>query len=426
MGNLKDVQIRNWVAAGQPVAKADGDGLTFTLSARGTAAWVLRYRVAGAKSQKEITLGRYPDLTLAGARKLAAEYRVRVQQGTDVAAEKRRAKNETARAWTVQRLADAYFDNAAGKLSPLTIKGRRQQLRDYAIPKIGRLPAAEVSGGDIVDVVEAAASKSGHVARLILIALREVFAFGVARHVMTENPCAHVKASAVVGTRKASRTRIMLTEAELRALLPKADIIGRTNGLMLRILLATGVRIGELIGAEWSHVDFERRQWTIPAANIKGRKMEAERGEEVKDFVIPLSDPALGWFRDLEALAGGSRFVLPIRKRHGGVEGSRPMSATAINAAFNRLADEMGEHCRRFTPHDLRSTARSHLGALGVDLLIAERCLNHALGGLVAVYDQHDYMTERRRALDLLGRFLVACESGQGWNVVQFGKVAAA
>ena len=61
MGQLTDIQIRNWLKAGAAVSKSDGDGLTFTLSAKGTAAWVLRYRVPGAKSQKEMTLGRYPD-----------------------------------------------------------------------------------------------------------------------------------------------------------------------------------------------------------------------------------------------------------------------------------------------------------------------------------------------------------------------------
>ncbi|CAG0944671.1 partial Prophage integrase IntS, partial [Gammaproteobacteria bacterium] len=62
MGKLKDVQLRNCVKAGGPLAMTDGDGLTFTLSASGTAAWVLRYYVAGKR--KEMTLGRYPDIPL--------------------------------------------------------------------------------------------------------------------------------------------------------------------------------------------------------------------------------------------------------------------------------------------------------------------------------------------------------------------------
>jgi len=97
MGRLTDVQIRNWLKAGKPVAKSDGDGLTFTLSANGTASWVLRYRVPGVKSQKELTLGRRKDVSLAEARSLAAAARGKVQQGTDVGREKQKNKREAAR-----------------------------------------------------------------------------------------------------------------------------------------------------------------------------------------------------------------------------------------------------------------------------------------------------------------------------------------
>ena len=86
-----------------------------------------------------------------------------------------------------------------------------------------------------------------------------------------------------------------------------------------------------------------------------------------------------------------------------------------MNAMLHKLCDGLKDTVRRFTPHDLRSTARSHLAALGVPVLIAERCLNHALGGLVAVYDQHDYLTERRAALELWADFLLACEEGREW-----------
>ncbi len=63
--------------------------------------------------------------------------------------------------------------------------------------------------------------------------------------------------------------------------------------------------------------------------------------------------------------------------------------------------------------HDLRRTARSHLGALGVDVIIAEKCLNHTLGGLIDVYDRGDYLPERRKALELCASFLLACDLGK-------------
>lgn len=405
MGKLTDVQMQGWLRAGLPVAKSDGDGLTFTISTRGTAAWTLRYRRGGQR--KELTIGRYPDIPLAKARVIAAAKRAEVQQGVDVAAEKRRDAQEAARAWTFKRLADDYLAKAAERLAASTIEGRGQQLRDYAYPKIGATRAAEVSPADIVDIVEAVSRKSLHVARLVLIAIREVFAHGVARHVTESNPCAHIKAHAIIGTPKEQRERVMLTDAELAALFPALPAIGRQNDLMVRILLATGARIGELVRAEWAHLDFEAAAWTIPAENAKTGKA----------FVIPLPPMVAGWFAELHDLAFGSRYVLPIRSPRG-EKIDQPMEPTSLNAALNRLAKILGEKCRRFTPHDLRSTCRSHLGALGVEVLIAERCLNHSLGGLVAIYDKHDYLNERRRALELWAGKLASIETGAGWNVV--------
>jgi integrase len=412
MATIRDVQIRNWLNAGEPLARSDGDGLTFTLSAGGTASWVLRYRRAG--KQHELTLGRYPDVTLAAARKLAAEKRVEVQQGVDVARRKQLAKLEAAREWTFKRLADDYLVRAGENLAAVTIEGRRQQLRDYVHGRIGHLPAREVSPGEIVEIVERSGEKSLHVARLVLIALREVFAHGVARHVVETNPCAHIKAKAIIGAPPSRRARIMLSDAELSAMLGALPAIGKQNELVARVLLATCTRIGELTRAEWKHVNFGRREWTIPPEHAKNKKQ----------FVIPLTEQVAGWFIELRRLAFDSGYVLPLRQRHRGRSGDAPMEATSLNAAFNRLHDKLGNRCRRFTPHDLRSTARSHLGALGVDVLIAERCLNHSLGGLVAVYDKHDYLDERRQALDLWSNKIAVLEKGENFNVVPLRRAA--
>jgi integrase len=88
------------------------------------------------------------------------------------------------------------------------------------------------------------------------------------------------------------------------------------------------------------------------------------------------------------------------------------MNQLALNAMLNKLCVKLADKVRRFTPHDLRSTARSHLAALGVPVIVAERCLNHSLGGLLSIYDQHDYLTERRAALEHWTDFLVACGAG--------------
>ena len=87
------------------------------------------------------------------------------------------------------------------------------------------------------------------------------------------------------------------------------------------------------------------------------------------------------------------------------------------------MCADLGDKIRAFSPHDLRSTARSHLGALGVPVAIAERCLNHTLGGLIAVYDQHDYLVERRKALEQWSTKLDILEKIHN-NVVMLNQVA--
>ena len=405
MGKLTDVQIRNWMKAGNPTAKADGDGLTFTLSAKGTAAWVLRYRFGG--KARELTIGRYPDITLAKAREMAAEARVHIQQGRDVAREKQKATIERAAAKTLRELAADYMSKAFPHLAANTIKQRRQHIEGVILPKLGGLPAREVSTADVVALVEAVGKKSVNVAELVFTAVSEIFKHGVARHVVTANPCAGISVSAICGKPEPKRQRLKLTEDELRAILPALPGIGAENALAVKIQLATCVRLGELAKAEWAHVDFDRAEWFVPDQSSK-----TGRG-----FTIPLPPAVVSWFRELEPFACGSRFVLPARqvrrtRNHGG---EVHFEQRAMNSMLHKLCDKLGDKVRRFTPHDLRSTARSHLAALGVNILVAERCLNHSLGGLIAIYDQHDYMTERRAALELWTDFILACEAGRAW-----------
>ena len=405
MGKITDIQIRHWIKAGVPVAKAQGDvpGLTFTLSTKGTAAWVLRYRIGG--KQREMTIGRYPEYTIASAKTAAMEARAKIMAGVDVAREKRQGQIHRAGEKTLAELARDYMEKTFPGLAENTRNQRRHHIEDVIIPRLGSIPANAVNGSDVVDLLERVGRDSVHVAGLVRIALSEIFKHGVARRVVVSNPCTGIAVSAVCGPPPPKRQRIMLSEQELRVLLPALDGgMSEKTALSIRVLLATCVRVSELIQAEWVDVRLDQAEWVIPDPNAK-----TGRG-----VTIPLAPVVVEWFERLKVLACGSRFVLP------GTKTNKHRTAESISNAIDKLAGKLPQ-IRRFTPHDCRSTARSHLAALGVPVLIAERCLNHALGGLVQIYDQHDYLDERRKALALWADFLTCCESGRDWmpaNVV--------
>ena len=394
MAMLTDMQIKSLIRAAVPIAKSDGNGLTLTLSKNGTSAWILRYRHGGR--QKELTIGRYPDITLAKARELAAEARANIQQGEDVARTKKLEARELAAAKTFRELANDYLAKAQPVLAASTFKQRKHHVNDVILPKLGSLLVREVTTTDIVYLLESVGKV--HVASLVLIAISRIFKHGIAKHVALTNPSLGITATAICDAPKPTRLRLKLTQDELRKILPALPSIGIENAIAIKILLTTCVRVNELVKAKWADIDFIKTEWTIPDANSKTRK----------GFTIPLPPTVVSWFKELKEYACDSEYVLPTRRAG---ESKHPHILTlTINVALNKLCNKL-EGVRRFTPHDLRSTGRSHLTELGVNLIVAERCLNHSLGGLVGIYDQHDYMTERRCALELWSNFIIACES---------------
>ena len=406
---LSDVQIRQWKKAGKPVAVADGGGLTFTLSAGGTASWILRYRYGGRL--KELTIGRYPDKSLSRAREDARQARDKIQNGIDVARQKQLDRMKLAKQKSFRELVSDYMAKVSPTLASSTVKQRNQQFKKLILPKLGSVLANEVETADIVSLVERVGKNNSiNVAELVLTAVSETFKHGIAQHAVTANPCLGISVSAICGRPEPTRQRLMLTEEELQTVLPRLTFMGPENALAVKILLATCTRIGELARAEWAHIDFPQAVWQVPATNSK-----TGRG-----FTIPLAPAAVEWFKELETLACSSKYVLPARQRRRtkNHKGEIYFEQRTLNSMLHKLFKNMeksGVEFRKFTPHDLRSTARSWLTSdqIGADVIVAERCLNHAVGGLVGVYDKNDYIAERRVALEKWMEIILNCEAAK-------------
>ncbi|CUJ45771.1 MULTISPECIES: tyrosine-type recombinase/integrase [Achromobacter] len=408
-GQLADVHIKNWIRAGLPVAKSDGGGLTFTLSKSGTATWVLRYRMPGRRA--EATIGNYPDITLAEARREAGRLRAMIDAGKDPAADKREAKQKARAAKTIDWLADDYRAKVMRHLAPNSQTLYERQLR--RIVKAWRGRAVEgVAPGDVIDVIRA--TKGGFTTdtggwretEALYIVTREVFKHAAGQHIIQVNPAMGISLESLIGKRPKAKVRLMLTDEEL-ALVMRAAGMNRQNQLSVWIVMATCVRVSEFTTALREHVRTDQHTikrlgagvWHIPASKT-GPAMD-----------IPLAPPVVEWFRELDALALDSRYIVPARSvarlRKGG--GDAPIGKDAVWGAIGYWFENAKPDVRPFTPHDLRSTAKSHMRALGVDRDISEMCLNHKLKGVEGIYDQYSYWKERREALALWADHLLAC-----------------
>ncbi|PJM69206.1 tyrosine-type recombinase/integrase [Achromobacter ruhlandii] len=403
---LDDIQLRRWIAAGERVARSDGDGLTFTLSAAGTATWVLRYRLGGP--QKEVTIGNYPDVTLAEARRTARKLRAAIDRGDDPAVEKRQEKARVTKIATVRQLVEDFKGKKLGGLAVDTVRYRIWDLDKIILPKLGSLPVDQVQPADVVHMLETA-NRTWTISKRILTSAKMLFAHACGLRLINVNPVVGIDLVALRGPRPPVRRRVMLTELELRTLLAGIEDIGTENALALRILLATCVRSTELATARWEYVDLEAGRWIVPEENVKVRRA----------FMVPLTPTVVGWFRQLQELAGTSEWVLPARqeRRRRNQGGDTHVGKTTLWAAIKRAFERGDIDIRRFTPHDTRSTAKGHMRNLGVSNEVSELALNHKLKGMEGIYDVREDIPERRVALELWAAFLDSCASGNSWNV---------
>lgn len=400
---LDDIQIKHWINKGTPIAKSDGDGLTFTLSVAGTAAWILRYSVPGGR-RRELTIGNYPDISLAKARQLAREERAAIDRGEDPATRKKVVKMESKMSWTVRALIADFKEKklAPNSLADGTIYYRKWDMENVILPKLGSLRVDKVTPAHIVHIVESA-ERSWTVSRRILTSCKLLFAHACGKKLIHTNPAAGIDIRALMGPRPPVRKRVMLSEEELRLLLKDIDDIGLENALAFRILLATCVRSIELSKARWNDVDLDKGTWWVPDTVVKTRN----------GFLVPLTPTVIGWFKELKELAGGSEWVLPCRverrrRRHGG---DIHVGSTTLWAAITRAFERGDLEIRRFTPHDTRSTAKGHMRNMGISREISEIALNHVLQGMEAIYDVREEIPERRAALERWANFITNCEA---------------
>jgi len=235
MGALTDTKIRNLKPRQRPYQVADGAGLVLEVRPSGQKAWLYRYRVYGR--QEKLSLGSYPELSLADVRERHFEARRLVAAGKSPARvkqdEKRRLSDDLR---TIRGLSKAYLDDhVAGLASSTRACG---YVQNEILPAIGNKLTSEVTPSDCIAIVERIKRRGAPaVARKVLEQLRGLFGYAVDRHLLTINPAAQVRAAKIVGV-KASRDRVFRPEEIKRFLgAVKGFPTSQANRIAFRLIL---------------------------------------------------------------------------------------------------------------------------------------------------------------------------------------------
>ena len=385
-------------------------GLALQVVSAESRSWVLRVMV-GTK-RRDMGLGGYPDVTLAGAKEHARAARAKVKAGIDPIEEGRAARSMVkaaqAAALTFDQCAEKYVDaQEAGWRNEKHRQQWRNTLKHYASPVMGSLLVRDVAMPHVLKVLEPIWTTKTETASRVRGRIESVLDWAKGRGYRSgDNPAAW-KGNLDAQLPKPGK----VAKVEHHEAIPVADVgafmvkLRNAEGMGARALefaILTAARSGEVRGATWAEFDMEERIWTVP-----GNRMKAG-----KEHRVPLSDAAMALLQALPKVAGADA-VFPAPR--GGV-----LSDMTLTAVMRRMGLEA-------VPHGFRSTFRDWASErTNYPREAAEMALAHTIGDKVeAAYRRGDLFDKRRRMMGEWAAFLSKVET-KGAVIPLAGRQASA
>ena len=377
---LSDKQIQALRSTKARVSKhSDGGGLQLWVTPSGAKLWNFAYRFAG--KQRKLAIGAYPFIPLKEARARRDEAKRRLDVGLDPSQQKRLAKLAATaeQANTFEVLAAEFLQKKRGEGKAAATLSKLEWLIGIAKPTLGARPITEISAPEVLQVLRRVESRERREsAKRLRAVIGSVFRYAVATGRAVNDPTAALKGalmSPIVRHRAAIVEPVALGEL-LRAIDGHNGMPEVRGGLQL--LALTFVRPGEVRGAQWTEIDFNKAIWTIPAVRMKMRRPHR----------VPLAPQTINVLKNLRAITGASQLIVPGARGRG-----RPLSENSLNAALRRL----GYTKEEMTAHGFRAAASSILNECGLwnpDAIEAQ--LAHVEGNAVRrAYARAEFWDER-------------------------------
>ena len=387
---LTDAACRNAKPTGKPVKLADGGGLYLYVSPRGGKLWRCDYRHLGKR--RTASLGPYPVLGLADARKRRDDLKRQILDGIDPAAAKRESVRtaKMAAGMTFGLIADEYVAKHRREGHAATTVAKLEWLLGMAKDEIGNRPIADIKAPEVLAALRKVEVRGRHeTARRMRSSISRVFRYAVATARAESDPTSALAGAltAPVTVSRAAVTDPTALGALLRAIEGYAG--QPTTHAALRLIPMLFTRPGELRAAEWSEIELDKALWIIPATRMKMRR----------EHRVPLPRQAVAILRGLHRVTGKGKLVFPCLRTV-----LRPISENTMNSALRRLGYDKTE----VSPHGFRATASTLLNESGTwnpDAI--ERQLAHVEANDVRrAYARGEHWDERVRMMQWWADYL--------------------
>lgn len=362
------------------ITLSDGMGLELRISTNGSRGWRLRYTRPNGK-RNMISLGQYPEVSLAEAREKRTDMRRLISQGIDPVEQKQSDKRQRQYATenTFEVLAMEWHAAMVPrwKESSKRANDSRRVLEMYVFPKVGNRPIESILPLEWLDILRTLEELGKFEQRRRLHAFcRDIYRFAIITGRASYNPLTDLQ-TALKPYKRGSFHHI--PQSELPQLVRDIEAYDKSPMVRigLKLLLLTAVRPGELRRAEWAEFDLDAAVWKIPAERMKmGRAHQ-----------VPLPSQALCELRYLHKLTAPFKLLFPGRN-----DPRKPISDAAFGMALKRMGYE-GRH----VPHGTRHVVATGLKELGYPREWIELQLSHKLPGIEGVYTHAQHMAPDQR-----------------------------
>ncbi len=376
---------------------ADGGGLYLLVKPNGGKYWRLKYRVAG--KEKLLALGVYPEVTLADARAKREDAKRGIAGGIDPMEAKREEKiaRETQLNNTFKDIALEWHSSKLKKWSAGYASDILEAFNKDVFPYIGKKPIAEIKPLELLNVLRRIEGRGAtEKAKKVRQRCGEVFRYAIVTGRAEYNPAPDLT-SAMQGHE--SNHYPFLTAKELPDFFKALSSYSGSALVVMaaRLLIITGLRTGELRGALWDEIDFNKAIWEIPASRMKMRRTH----------IVPLSEQALSLIGKIREITGNYPLMFPGRN-----DPRKTMSEASINQVFKRIG-----YAGRVTGHGFRHTMSTILHEQGYNTAWIETQLAHVdKNSIRGTYNHAQYLDGRREMLQWYADYMDSLE--HGGNVV--------